>query len=88
MVNRRGLVFAEFLLFFLVFPCKHTSVRLTVWCVEVFLVVFLVLHYPLVLGPLMFDGGSFRCTLVQGEGRALLLLILALSLPWVHGGAW
>lgn len=81
LVNRRGLVFAEFLLFLLVFPCKHTGVRLTVWYVEAFLVIFLLLHYPLVLGPLMFDVGSFRCTLVQGEGLALLLLILALSLP-------
>ncbi len=47
-------MFAEFLLFLLVFPWVHTSVGLTVLWLGVFLVVGFVIQFPLFLGPIKF----------------------------------
>lgn len=70
-------MFAEFLLFLLVFPCGHASVGLTV--------IFgrssgylLVAHYPLCLGPVnvRWIVRSDVCA-CEERGVSLLLLILA-----------
>ena len=69
-------MFAEFLLSLLVFPFGHTCVGLTVF-VGWFSCFLWGVQFPLYLGPLNFGVSSYRVTLVQGEGLALLLLILA-----------
>ena len=81
-------MFAEFLLSFLVFPCGHTGVGLTVNLRVFFLFSIVWPYFLFVLGPLKIGGGSFRRTRMQGESLILLLLILAWSLPWGHGTAW
>lgn len=80
-------MFAEFLLFLLVFPGGHTSVGLTV-VLGRFSSLFMRMSSALfVWGRYCSVGGPFRFTHVLGESRALLLLILAGSPPWVHGEA-
>ena len=82
-------MFAEFLLFLLVFPWVHTSVGLTVVLLGDFLVVWSVVQYPLCLGPVKVRWGVRSDLHVCGErGYVLLLLMLAWSLPCLHGTAW
>ena len=62
---------------------------LTVICLGVFLVVLFVVQFPLFLGPLRFGGLSVSDLHVCRERaiRLSYILILAGSLPWLHGMA-
>lgn len=80
-------MFAEFLLFLLVFPRKHTSVGLTVVLGRSSSLFAYRSSALFVWGRYFSVVGPFRYTRVLGESRALLLLILAGSPPWKHGEA-
>lgn len=63
-------MFAEFLLFLLVFPWEHACVGVTVVCLGVFLVVLSVVQFPLLFGSVKVRWVvRFRFTHMQGEGR-------------------
>lgn len=62
---------------------------LTISLLSVFLVDGSVVQSPLCLGSLMFGGWSVPSyTCARREVYTLLLLILAWSLPCLHGMAW
>jgi len=67
-------VFAEFLLFLLVFPEEHTCVGLTVFRLGVFLVFYIYYSVPSNFGAVKVRWSvRFRFTRVQGERRASLI---------------
>lgn len=72
-------MFAEFLLFLLVFPFKHTSVGVTVIFWTVFWVMLTFVQYLLWFGPLIFGGGSVPIYMCAGRG-ALAPLITHFSM--------
>lgn len=62
-------MFAEFLLFLLVFPSRHTSVGLTVILGRFSSIICAFVQFPLCLGPLLFGGWSvpiYTCARREG----------------------
>lgn len=72
-------MFAEFLLFLLVFPGMHTSVGLTVIFWGVFWLFSLLFNSLFVLGPLKFGGGSIPIYTCAGREPRITLLLLMLA---------
>lgn len=69
-------MFAEFLLFLLVFPWMHTGVGLTVMLRGDFLVIWCIVPFPLRLGPFKVRWKVRSDLHVCGERYNVLLLLM------------